>query len=279
MQTETDEMLACVDLTGSNRAWDLVWVKRGIVTHEQFGGRSKKEDFFSWVRANSPAVLAVDAPSGYNLGRTLDLEVRKDYKWHPNRYRNMRLCEAILRSKGIKLYYTPAKAEDADKWVKWGWEVFDRLKRDFGYSLWNHPGTVIPAAERTLIEVHPHASFVVGLGWIPQVKDSVPGQLERIAYLLKAVRQGEKLWTGEAIPPVTFLQTLVTDLQGLTWDSIREQGVSIRGESHDKLDALAGLVTAARARERTAHAVGDPSEGVIVLPAKPHSSYRAKRKG
>lgn len=279
MQKNGDTILACLDLTGSKRAWDLVWVKKRSVGHEKFRKGSKLEDFFAWVKESRPVILAIDAPSGYNLKRTLDPEIREARGWETT-YKNMRLCEADLRAREIKLYYTPADAARAASWIQCGWQVYDRLKKDFDYRLHNQPGPVqLKAEERVVIEVHPHASFVVGLGWIPQVKDSVPGQIERIAHLLDAGKQGEEPWTGEAMPPATFLKTLVTDLQELTWASIREKGVSIAGESHDKLDALAGLVTAARAQEGTAYAVGDPGEGVIVLPGKPRSSYRAKRKG
>jgi hypothetical protein len=278
MEKDTDKMLACLDLTGSKRAWDLVWVKGETVGHVKFRKRSKQEDFFAWVKENQPVNLAIDAPSGYNLKRTLAPETRQARGWDKT-YKNMRLCEADLREREIKLYFTPADAVKAASWIQCGWQVYDRLKKDFGYKLYDRPGSVQLGGERVLLEVHPHASYVVGLGWIPQAKDSVPGQLERIAYLLDAARQGEKPWIGKAMPPATFLRTLVSDLQRLTWDIIREKGVRIAGESHDKLDALAGLVTVAKAREGTAYAVGDPGEGVIVLPAKPCSSYRANRKG
>jgi hypothetical protein len=276
MQPDTHKMLACLDLTGSKRPWDLVWVKGENVGHKKFRKRSKQEDFYAWVKENKPLILAIDAPSGYNLKRTLDPEIRKARGWDKS-YKNMRLCEADLREREIKLYFTPADAVEAAAWIQCGWQVYDRLKKDFGYKLYDRTGAVKLGEERVLIEVHPHACYVVGLGWIPQDKGSVPGQLERIAYLLGAARNGDKPWVGQAMPPVRFLETLVSDLQGLTWDIIRDKGVKIAGESHDKLDALAGLVTAAKAREGTSYAVGDPAEGVIVLPAEPASSYSAKR--
>jgi hypothetical protein len=277
MQPGTDKMLACLDLTGSKRAWDLVWVKGEAVGHVKFRSHSKQEDFFAWVRDNKPGVLAIDAPSGYNIKRTLDPEVRKARGWDKS-YKNMRLCEADLRAREIKLYFTPPDAAKAASWIQCGWQVYDRLKKDFSYKLYDRLGPVQLREERVLIEVHPHACYFVGLGWIPQVKGSAPGQLERIAYLLGAARNGERPWVGEAMPPATFLKTLVSDLQGLTWNSIHEKGMRIAGESYDKLDALAGLVTAAKASEGAAFAVGDPAEGVIVLPAEPASSYSASRK-
>ena len=243
---------------------------------KKFGGRSKEDQFFQWMKGTTPDVLAIDAPSGYNLDRVLAAEVRQERGW-TDRYKDMRLCEADLRSREIKLYYTRRDRTKAATWVQCGWHVYDRLKKELGYTLWNQAGRVNATNHRALLEVHPHASFVVGLGWIPQAKESIPGQLERIAYLLRAIEHEGVGWTGDCLPVPSFLATLTNALQALTWDKICARGVVFGNEPHDKLDALAGLMTATYARKGLAFAVGDSNEGVIVLPREPVDKYRRPR--
>jgi hypothetical protein len=273
-------LYASLDLTGANRPWDLTWLTDdACVHHRKFGKKSKIEDFFDWVAEYRPSVMAVDAPSGFNRKRTLDPVVRESRTWNDKTYRNMRLCEADLRSRNIKLYYTPDNDEDAKDWIKVGWKVYERLKSDLKYSLWNKPGQVRIRQLPTVIEVHPHACIVVGLGWIPQLKTCLAGQLERTAYLLEAGRAGGKAWEGNCLPRTSLLRDVMRAMSKMTWDTIRAGGLSRIGMSHDLLDSLAGLATVVRAAEGHAFAVGDQSEGVIVLPGSPEASYRTPRRG
>jgi hypothetical protein len=127
-----------------------------------------------------------------------------------------------------------------------------------------------------IIEVHPHASFVVGLGWIPQIKKTLAGQLERAAYLRKECR-ALGITTEGTILEIDQLQQLLSTTA--TWDTIVSNGIVLPSLSHDQLDATVGLTTVVRAMCGDAVAVGHQEDGVIVVP-KPlsDSPYQWKHK-
>jgi len=260
---------ACIDVTGSNRAMDVVWVgEDGHVTHRRVKG---VEGTVDWAGEHLPRILAVDAPCEQNLARVSDASVRAQHGLDSGSYESFRVCEALLRKAGIGLYNTPR--QNAPAWMRRGWDIYGRLQGELDYRLWRQPGRPQSQDGRTLIEVHPHASFVVGLGWIPHKKTTLAGQLERLAYLLaEAERLGIRLedcgLSGEALAEAG------SSLQRATWESIRAQGLHLPQLSHDLLDALAGLVTACLATRGRAFAVGEPEEGVIVVPEEPRGHYK-----
>lgn len=128
---------------------------------------SNLKDFLHWVREEQPGIVAVDAPSKTNVG--LVLTHRELYSIPEDRYENFRIAEVLLKQKGIGLYNTPQ--ENPPEWMKRGWDLYSLLQ-DVGYGLLDTPGTIQPVS-KMMFEVHPHASFVVGLGWIPQNKQTL----------------------------------------------------------------------------------------------------------
>jgi len=192
-------------------------------------------------------------------------------------YGNMRFCEALLIARGVLAYSTPPDETAADEWIQRGWRLYARLQSELGYALWKKPGVVSVSDRPTLIEVFPHACFVAGLGWIPQNKNLLGGQLERVAYLLEAAKRDGRSMNGTCLPATTMIEQFGGLLAGVNWDSIRISGIRLPKVRHDVLDAIAGLVTAIKAIEGAAFAVGDEEEGVIVLPKAPiefGTSYR-----
>src|SRR5688500_12296975 len=101
MTTMTNTLIASLDITGSSRAWDMTYVRSndGVVHHMEFGGNDKLADAIKWAGVHQPALIAIDAPSGRNRGRTTEADVRKLWDWKEASYRDMRLCEADLRSR------------------------------------------------------------------------------------------------------------------------------------------------------------------------------------
>ena len=145
--------------------------------------------------------------------------------------------------------------------MKRGWKLYSLLQES-GYALLDTPGPV-SRTERLTFEVHPHASFVVGLGWIPQSKDTLAGQLERAAYLRKECRE-LGISTAGTLLDTDQLQRLKSIKA--TWKSIVEGGIVLPSLSHDQLDAMAGLITAVHVYRGGAVAVGHRGDGVIVVP-------------
>ena len=235
---------------------DIAFCEDGIL---QISALPGVESFCQWVQQNAPRLVAIDAPSKRNCGRVA--LTRAQYGIPNNKYEDFRVVEAFLRLKGIGLYNTPL--EDPPAWMNQGWQLYQSLE-ELGYQLLDEPGpTEISDDERVVIEVHPHASFVVGLGWIPQDKKGLAGQLERMAYLrTQCAEMGINVaGTCLADDPLTSLQQI-----NATWDGILVDGLKLPSISHDQLDAVVGLTTVLRAANGQAFAVGDSADGVIVLP-------------
>jgi hypothetical protein len=172
--------------------------------------------------------------------------------------------------RNIKCYFTSSARTPPD-WVGAGLKLYDALA-DLGYMLWDTPGpvsTIGAGVDRIAIEVHPHACFVVKLGWIPQLKISLGGCLERIACL--------RAWGRElGVQIGASYDQLLTELGTLSWESILERGAPPQ-ISHDKLDALAAALTAkVSASAPGACAIGHRADGVLVLPVAPAAAYRSR---
>jgi hypothetical protein len=259
---------ACIDVTGG-RSMDVVWFEDG--GHQvEHAGFKKPADFVTWAKKHHPTVIAIDAPSKPNLGRMKLASVR-GLRWKDGKYENYRVCEAMLSARGIGLYGTKAGTDAG--WIKRGWEIYEGLIRD-GYKYWEEPGPVnVRSGERRLIEVHPHACFVVGLGWVPHSKATLAGLLERAAYLEQQGAKVEGGIVGTCWPSKAVLGDLRDALSKTTWESITGIGCHLPTLDHDTLDALAGLLTALACLNGTSFAVGEPEEGVIVLPSKPLEKY------
>lgn len=258
---------ACIDITGSNRPMDVAYLD-GKQLHLRT--ESNLDDFVSWVSEKSPGIVAVDAPSKQNIG--LVPANRTEFNLPNKSYENYRIAEAVLKTKNIGLYTTPK--QKPPKWMERGWECYSRL-RSQGYSLLETAGRVAPS-NRMVMEVHPHAAFVVGLGWVPQLKETLAGLLERAAFLRREFRELE-LSAADSLLEVDQLRQL--NEINTTWDRIADEGITLPSLSHDQLDAIAGLVTAVRVQRGDAEAVGHPEDGVIVIP-KPlaDEKYQYKHK-
>jgi len=186
-------------------------------------------------------------------------------------YDDCRVCEAELGVRNVKSYFTSGERTPPE-WVGAGLRVYQDLA-EIGYMTWDAPGpvsTIASGVDRIAVEVYPHACFVVRLGWIPQLKTSLGGVLERIACL--------RAWSAElGVPLEPGYDDILDRFATLSWEGILDHGAP-RSVSHDKLDALAAAFTAmaAAAQSPTAFAIGRRADGVIVLPRTPDANYRGR---
>ena len=248
---------ACVDVTGSSRAMDVAYIEDKTV---RLARLSNVESLYVWLTENEPQVLAIDAPSATN--KNCIASNPGAYGIPKGKYENFRVCEAQLRLKGIGLYNTPRS--DPPTWIERGWEIYKKVESQ-GYRLYREPGVVsFEPNEKYVFEVHPHASFVVGLGWIPQTKSSLAGQVERIAYL----RKQAELFSLD-MSETALSRELLSEFQSAfaNWDKILTDGLDFPEISHDELDSIVGLFTAQSVLSKDAFATGIADDGVIVTPS------------
>jgi predicted nuclease with RNAse H fold len=197
--------------------------------------------------------VAIDAPSGRRLDLLRDgSPLRERLALPAGRYERSRVCDAILFRRGLPLYPVPAKDQPTARWERWmevGFELHEAL-RSLGPF---RP----PAAERgeapveagdlrhgRVCETYPDAVFCALLGHRPPPKRTPWGLQQRIAAL--------KLRD-------------VVDADGGLWH-----------RTLDELDACAAAYAAYALATGRGSWVGDPEEGVIVLPVPKLAEHYVK---
>jgi hypothetical protein len=189
------------------------------------------------------AVVAVDAPSG----RRLDLlgpgrPLRDALDLPEGRYERSRVCDALLFRRRLPLYPVPATGQALAAWEGWmevGFELYEALdglglyRPEAGGALEAPVGAGALRFGR-LCETYPDAVFCALLGHRPSAKRTPWGLQQRIAALR--------------------MRGVVDDDGGLWHRTL------------DELDACAAAYAARALAEGGGSWVGDPREGVIVLP-------------
>jgi predicted RNase H-like nuclease len=160
------------------------------------------------------------------------------------------LCEYELRRRNLRLYNTPAREQDAPRWMRVGFELYRRLwGLDFRFFSAGQP-----SAPRTMLEVHPHACFGALLGRRPFLKQTLEGRLQRQLALYDckvdvpdAMRVFEEITRHRLLKGVLPLEPLY---------------------SAGELDALVAAYTSwlAALHPEQVTLLGDPQEGQVVLP-------------
>lgn len=189
------------------------------------------------------AVVAVDAPSGHRLDLlAAGMPLRDVLRLPEGRYERSRVCDALLFRRRLPLYPVPASSQALAGWDAWigvGFEVFEALaslelfRPDAQGALQAPVGHGAVRFGR-LCETYPDAIFCSLLGHRPSPKRTPWGLQQRIAALkLRGV----------------------IDEDGGLWH-----------RTLDELDACAAAYTAYALTNATGSWVGDPREGIIVLP-------------
>ena len=190
-------------------------------------------------------VVAIDAPSGHRLdllaaGRPL----RPALGLPDGRYERQRVCDALLFRRRLPLYPVPSAAEALTRWQTWigaGFELFAALQPLGLYRPASGGALEAPVGEGALrfgrvCETYPDAVFCSLLGHRPPPKRTPGGLQQRIAALR--------------------LRGVVDDDGGLWQRTV------------DELDACAAAYAAYALSEGFGSWVGEPEEGVIVLPVE-----------
>jgi predicted nuclease with RNAse H fold len=189
------------------------------------------------------AVVAVDAPSG----RRLDLlapgrPLRAQLGLPDGRYERHRVCDALLFRRSLPLYPVPAAGQALAQWERWidvGFELFEALAPMRLFRPDARNGLEAPVGEGALrhgrlVETYPDAIFCSLLGHRPSPKRTPWGLQQRIAALK--------------------LRGIVDEDGGLWHRTL------------DELDAAAAAYAAYSLAQGTGSWVGDPREGVVLLP-------------
>ncbi len=190
------------------------------------------------------AVVAIDAPSGHRLDLLAPGAALRDEIGLPDgRYERMRVCDTLLFRRGLPLYPVPSAGQPQRTWEAWMRVGFEQYAALAGLELFRPPsgagleGQVGQDALTSgrLCETYPDAIFCSLLGHRPSPKRTPWGLQQRIAALK---------------------QRGVVDEDGGLWH-----------RTLDELDACAAAYTAYALAAGWGTWVGDPEEGVIVLPA------------
>ena len=191
------------------------------------------------------AVAAVDAPSGHRLDLLAPGSPRRAELGLPDgRFERHRVCDALLFRRRLPLYPVPSASQALANWERWigvGYELFTALAPlglftpEAGDAV---QGRVDVGALRfgRLCETYPDAVFCSMIGHRPPPKRTPWGLQQRIA----ALRMRG-----------------VVDADGGLWH-----------RTLDELDACAAAYAAYVLASGGGSWVGDPREGVIVLPVQ-----------
>jgi predicted nuclease with RNAse H fold len=189
------------------------------------------------------AVVAIDAPSGPRLDLlAAGMPLRDALGLPAGRYERMRVCDALLFRRRLPLYPVPAADQALARWEAWmaqGFELFAALD---GLGLYRpDAGDTVeaPVGDGALRfgrvgETYPDAVFCALIGHRPPPKRTPWGLQQRIAALR--------------------LRGVADDDGGLWHRTL------------DELDACAAAYAAHALATGQGCWVGDPREGVIVLP-------------
>ncbi|MCW2997208.1 MAG: hypothetical protein JWN65_757 [Solirubrobacterales bacterium] len=228
-----------------------------VTLHERRGADGEQELVATFYEPGDPdavartvlgfggeAVVAVDAPSGPRLdllapGRPL----RGQLGLPDGRYERHRVCDAILFRRSLPLYPVPTAGQQLTAWERWievGFHLFDALSPLRLFRPERADDVVMAqvgdGAMRfgRLVETYPDAIFCSLLGHRPSPKRTPWGLQQRIA-ALKLRR--------------------VIDADGGLWH-----------RTLDELDACAAAYAAYTLANGIGSWVGDPREGVILMP-------------
>lgn len=239
-----------IDPTSCNKAFTFTALNHDLkmLTLEE----GELDDVMAFIGRLPSAYVAVNAPSGLNIGLVRDDEIRQTLPSlrRASRGKDMRLVEHNLRERGIYVATTPATEELCPAWVQSGFACYESLKK-LGYQ--RYPHTESPYQ---YLETHAQAAFIALLGQMPFPKASLEGQLQRQLVLHAS---------GISISdPMDFFEEITRHklLKGILPVGILYHG----GE----LDALITAYVAYKAAIHPDDVVllGDVTEGQVVLPVK-----------
>ncbi len=230
----------------------MVYAAIDLEKHLLALGGGSLDDVLAFAGGQRQAIIGVCAPQQPNLGLMNDLQFREQLAPVPlpGRWENSRLVEYLLRQHNIFVPLTPNQEGVCPNWMQMGFRLFKRLK-EMGYQ--DFPN---PKAERVCMEVYPHAAYSALLGILPFHKNSLEGRIQRQLILYD---------NDLEIPDPMELFNEITRYRMLNGILMLDQ-LYKPGE----LDALVAAYTALQTvmNPDKISMLGDPEEGVVVLPVK-----------
>lgn len=242
-----DSVFVGVDPTSSHNSFTYAVLDKGLNLLALANG--ELDEVTAFLAGQRSVVAAINAPSGVSRG--LGQEKKKElFKTPKSRTSGFRLAELELRARGISVSGTPATIAACSAWVQAGFSLYRKLEK-MGFRKYPTDGSAYQ-----FIETHPHACYCALAGDIPMPKPSLEGKIQRQLMLYeKGVRLKD---------PMDFFEEITRHkmLKG-TWP------LELLYQP-EQLDALVAAYTAWLAihKPESITTVGDPKEGVIVLPVE-----------
>jgi hypothetical protein len=208
------------------------------------------DDVTAFLAGQSSATVAVNAPSGVNRGLVREMTKKKMLTPNQISRTELRLVEHELRERGIAVAKTPASAALCPVWMRTGFELYRKLGK-MGFQKY-------PEKDSTyqVMETNPHACYCVMVGHVPLAKLSLEGRLQRQIILYE---RGLRIKD-----PMDFFEEITRYklAKGIWPLELLYQP--------DQLDSLAAAYTAwlAEHKKDGFSMLGDPKEGIVVLPEK-----------
>lgn len=208
------------------------------------------DDVTAFVGGQNSAVVAVNSPVGVNHGLVREMTKKKMLTPYQIRRVELRLAEYELRERGITVTKTPASVELCPAWMQAGFELYRKLGK-MGFQ--KHPEI---DSTYQILETNPHACYCVMAGQVPSARLSLEARLQRQIILYE---QGLRIKD-----PMDFFEEITRyKLAKGIWPMELLY-------LPDQLDAMAAAFTAWMTlhKKESISMVGDPKEGMIVLPGK-----------
>jgi len=244
----TDSTFIGVDPTSGHKSFTYAALDKELNLVALAEG--EMEEVVSFLAGQQSATVAVNAPAGVNRGMVRERMKKSMLTPHQIRGAEIRLAEFELRERGIPVTGTPASARISPAWMQVGFELYRKLGK-LGFE--KYP---VEGARYLVLETHPHACYCVLGGGVPLPKPSLEGKLQRQLILYeRGVRINDPMEFFEEITRYKMTKGIwPTDLL----------------YQPEQLDALVAAYTAWSSvhKKEQIKTLGDPDEGLIVLPVK-----------
>ncbi len=244
----TDSVFVGIDPTSSQKPFTYAALDKGMNLIALADG--ELEDVIAFLGGQQSVTVAVNAPMGVNRGLVRGKMKKEMFVPQKIRRAEFRLAEFQLRERGIAVSGTPSTVEACPAWMQAGFALYRKLEK-MGFK--KYPGE---NASHHILETHPHACFSVMAGGAPLPKPSLEGKIQRQLLLYeRGVRIKDPMDFFEEITRYKMMKGI------FPVDMLY---------SPEQLDALVAAYTAWLAANKHEHIsfVGNPKEGVIVLPER-----------
>ncbi len=238
----TDSVFIGIEFSSQRRSLTYAVIDKGLNLLALAQG--SLVEVTAYIQGQSAATVAVNAPSGLKR-----VQGREKKKQPPKSL--FRAAEQDLRERGILVTGAPVAMEDCPAWMLDGFNLYRKLEK-VGFKKY-------PAETETtlqLLETNPYAAFCVIADVVLQTKPSLEGRIQRQLLLYEA---GVRI-----TDPMDFFEEITRHkmLKGIWPHELLY--------SPEQLNALVAAYTAWLAIQKPDQIamIGDPREGLIVLPEK-----------